>query len=410
MTVMKLAIDTQRMFAGLEELNAINRLADRSCCRLALTDADRRGRDLVRSWMQDAGLEVQVDRIGNLFGVRKGESAGPPVMTGSHIDTVATGGPYDGSYGVLAGLEVIRTLNDAGARTRHPLALAVFTNEEGVRFQPDMMGSLVFARGLTLEEALSAKAEDGAVLAQELERIGYAGDLPCGALEPRAFVELHIEQGPILHREGGALGAVRDLQGISWHELVIRGTSNHAGTTPMRLRRDAGYCAARVSVFVRDLAKRMGGAQVGTVGVTRLTPNLVNVIAREARLTVDLRNTDDALLEQAEQSLREFVDGVMREEGVDIEMRRLARTPSVTFDESILDTIERAARSLGHDIRRMTSGAGHDAQMLARVCPAAMIFVPSVDGISHNPREHTDPEHLELGANVLLHTLLELAQ
>jgi N-carbamoyl-L-amino-acid hydrolase len=330
-------------------------------------------------------------------------------MTGSHIDTVATGGAYDGCYGVLAGLEAIRTLNEAGHRTRRPLVLAIFTNEEGVRFQPDMMGSLVFAGDLPLEDALSARAEDGALLGEELKRIGYAGE-DCSELRPRAYVELHIEQGPILHEEGGTLGAVQDLQGISWHELIITGTSNHAGTTPMRLRRDAGYCAARISVFVRELARRMGGSQVGTVGVTRLVPNLVNVIAREARITVDLRNTDDGLLNEAEEELRRFVELMMREEGVTIEMRQLARTPPVRFDEGVLGAILKVAGTLGHDIRRMTSGAGHDAQMLARICPAAMIFVPSVGGISHNPREHTEPEHLALGANVLLHTLVELAQ
>lgn len=404
-----LAIDAARLHTRLEQLNAINRREDNSCCRLALTDADRCGRDMVRGWMEDAGLQIQVDRIGNIIGLRPGARYGRPVMTGSHIDTVATGGPYDGAYGVLAGIEVIRTLNDAGIGTRHPLAVAVFTNEEGARFQPDMMGSLVFAGGLSIEAALAAESEDGAVLGEELARIGYAGSAPCGS-PPRAFVELHIEQGPVLDKEGGALGAVQDLQGILWHELVIRGMSNHAGTTPMRLRHDAGYCAARISVFVRELAQRMGGSQVGTVGVTRLVPNLVNVIAREARITVDLRNTDAALLQQAGEALNQFVGELARAEGVAIEVRQLVSTPPVRFDEDLLATIESVAADLGHDIRRMTSGAGHDAQMIARMCPAAMIFVPSVGGISHNPREHTDPQHIELGANVLLHTMMRLAQ
>lgn len=405
-----LAIDAGRLHARLEQLNAINRSEDHACCRLALTDADCRGRDMVRGWMEEAGLRVQIDRIGNIIGVRPGARSGASVMTGSHIDTVATGGPYDGAYGVLAGLEVICTLNDHGITTLHPLAVAVFTNEEGARFQPDMMGSLVFAGGLSIEAALAAKSEDGAVLGEELARIGYAGSAPCGSPQLRAFVELHIEQGPVLHKEGGTLGAVQDLQGISWHELVIRGTSNHAGTTPMRLRHDAGYCAARISVFVRELAQRMGGSQVGTVGVTRLAPNLVNVIAREARITVDLRNTDAALLQQAWEALNQFVDELARAEGVAIEVRQLVSTPPVRFDEGLLATIESVAADLGHDIRRMTSGAGHDAQMIARVCPAAMIFVPSVGGISHNPREYTEPQHIELGANVLLHTMIRLAQ
>lgn len=405
----RLAINRVRLFERLEAINGINRLADGSCCRLALTDADRRGRDLVVSWMRELDLDVRIDQIGNIVGIRAGAHGEAPVMTGSHIDTVATGGRYDGTLGVLAGLEVVHTLNEAGVRIRRPVAVAAFTNEEGVRFQPDMMGSLVYAGGLPLEAALNSTATDGKRLGAELARIGYAGDVRCGAIRPHAYVELHIEQGPILDREGGILGAVEDLQGISWQELTIRGTSNHAGTTPMTMRRDAAYCAARVGVFVRDLARRMGGSQVATVGSIRLVPNLVNVIAREATVTVDLRNTDDALLVEAQQELTAFLDELAREQGVEIESRWLARSDSVRFDAGVLAAIEQAALDLNQPIRRMTSGAGHDAQMIARICPAAMIFVPSIDGISHNPRESTTPEHLEIGANVLLHTMLRLA-
>ncbi|HEX7116590.1 MAG TPA: M20 family metallo-hydrolase [Steroidobacter sp.] len=410
MSTAQLRINSSRLFEQLEHLNAINRLPDGSCCRLALTDADREGRDLVVSWMRDCGLEVRIDPIGNIFGVRAGREPGAPVMTGSHIDTVATAGPYDGTYGVLSGLEVIRTLNDAGVVTRRPLAVAVFTNEEGVRFQPDMMGSLVFAGGLALEDALASTAEDGTRLEDELKRIGYAGSAEQAALRPDAFVELHIEQGPVLHEEGGLIGAVDSLQGISWQEVTIRGVSNHAGTTPMRMRRDAGYCAGRIAVFVRELTRLMGGSQVGTVGSIRLVPGLVNVIAREARVTVDLRNTDDQVLDAAERELAQFLETLAQQEQVQIATRRLVRTPSVKFDERIVRTVEAVAQSLGcSGPRRMTSGAGHDAQMMARICPTAMIFVPSVDGISHNPREYTEPAHLELGANVLLHTLERLA-
>lgn len=405
----RLAIDRERLLRRLEEINAINRLADGSCCRLALTDADRLGRDLIVRWMKELDLEVQVDQIGNIIGLRGGVRAGAPIMTGSHIDTVATGGRFDGTLGVLAGLEVVRTLNDASTSTRRPIALAAFTNEEGVRFQPDMMGSLVYAGGLPLEAALNATATDGTTLGSELARIGYAGDLPCGTIRPHAYVELHIEQGPILDREGGVLGAVEDLQGISWQELTIRGTSNHAGTTPMSMRRDAAYCAARIALFVRELALRMAGSQVATVGSVRLAPNLVNVIAREAIVTVDLRNTDDALLGEAQQALAAFLEQLAKEEGVSIQARALARSESVRFHPRVLGAIEQAARELNQPIRRMTSGAGHDAQMIARICPAAMIFVPSIGGISHNPKENTAPEHLELGANVLLRTMVSLA-
>ena len=405
----QLTINFSRLSGQLQEINAINRQADGSCCRLTLTDPDRQARDLVLKWMREAGLNVHIDRIGNLIGVQPGGETNSPVMTGSHIDTVATGGPFDGTLGVLAGIEVIRTLNEAGIKTKHPLAVAVFTNEEGVRFQPDMMGSLVFAGGLALQTALGAVDSEGAVLGKELEHIGYAGEMPCERIRPRAFVELHIEQGPVLDRESGVLGAVENLQGISWQEVIVHGTSNHAGTTPMNLRHDAAYCAARTTVFVRELAQRMGGTQVATVGSLRLVPNLVNVIAREACFTVDLRNTDERLLQSAETQLAEFIDELAGAEDVKIQMQRLVRTEPVRFHEKVLETIETVASDLGYPIRRMTSGAGHDAQMIARLCPTAMIFVPSVGGISHNPREFTAPDHLVIGVDTLLHTLRRLA-
>lgn len=404
-----LAIDSQRMIERIEALAAIDRRDDGSCCRLALTDSDRLGRDMVVQWMRDAGLEIRIDQIGNITGLRPGRSPGPPVMTGSHIDTVATGGRYDGVYGVLAGLEVLQSLNDAGRTTERALALTVFTNEEGARFQPDMMGSLVFAGGLPLEDALAAKAPDGARLGDELARIGYAGSEPCGAPLPRAFVELHIEQGPVLDLENGVLGAVEDLQGISWQEVTIRGTSNHAGTTPMGLRRDAGHSAAQIAVFVRELARRTGSSQVGTVGSVRLTPNLINVIAGQAVISVDLRNTDESVLQDAEREFAAFLVELAAQEGVSIETRTLVRTNPVVFDEGVLKVIETVARDLGQPIRRMTSGAGHDAQMIARLCPTAMIFVPSVGGVSHNPREFTQADHLAIGAAALAQTLVRLA-
>jgi len=405
-----LCIDGQRLAQRLDQLAAIGRLEDGSCCRLALTDADRMGRDLVAGWMRELGLEVRVDRVGNLFGLRQGREELPPVMTGSHIDTVATGGRLDGNLGVLAGLEVIRTLDEAGVTTRHPLAVAVFMNEEGVRFQPDMMGSLVHAGGLSVEAAHAATGIDGANLGAELRRIGYAGDLEPGAIVPKAFVELHIEQGPILDEAGESLAAVSHLQGISWQEVTIRGVSNHAGTTPMRLRRDAGAAAGRLICFVRELATELGGNQVGTTGSVQFKPNLINVIAKEASVTVDLRNTDEARLQDAERRLERFLAELAASERLAIQTRRLCRFEPVVFDEGVVRVIEAAAARLGAPVRRMTSGAGQDAQMLARICPAAMIFVPSIDGISHNPAESTRPEHLELGANVLLHTLLDLAE
>lgn len=402
--------DGARLLARLAALAEIGRSETGACCRLALTDDDRRGRDLVVGWMRELGLQVAIDPIGNVFGLRRGRRADlAPVMTGSHIDTVRTGGAYDGNYGVLAGLEVVATLNDAGVSTERPLVVAFFTNEEGARFAPDMLGSLVYVGGLALDEALATRAIDGAVLGEELARIGYAGAAPLGGIRPAAFVELHVEQGPVLDLEGLTIGAVENLQGISWQQLDIVGQSNHAGTTPMRMRHDAGYAAAAVAHFVRALTREMGGDQVGTVGKVDLTPNLINVIAARATLTVDLRNTDEALLQQAETRLAAFVDELAATEGVSISTQRLARFEPVRFDAGIAARIAAHAESLGYTHRRMSSGAGHDAQMLARICPTAMIFVPSVGGISHNPAEHTEPADLVAGTRVLLATLLELA-
>jgi N-carbamoyl-L-amino-acid hydrolase len=404
-----LRIDIDRLMAWLERLAAVGATQDGGCCRLALTDDDKAGRDLVVSWMKDVGLDVRIDAIGNVVAVRKGLEDTTPVMTGSHIDTVRTGGHYDGNYGVLAGLEVVRTLNDAGVVTRRPLAVAFFTNEEGARFAPDMLGSLAYVGGMSLDDARQATSIDGKRLGDELDRIGYRGELAPGAIRPHAFVELHIEQGPILDAEGIVIGAVENLQGISWQEITIAGQSNHAGTTPMRLRHDAGYCAGAIADFVRELARTIGGDQVGTVGKIDLYPNLINVIAARAKVTVDLRNTDDEILLAAEARLSDFLTRLAAREGVKIESQRLARFAPVLFDHGVVRMVESVAGELGYSHRRMTSGAGHDAQMLARICPSGMIFVPSVKGVSHNPAERTAPADIAAGANVLLHVMLRLA-
>jgi N-carbamoyl-L-amino-acid hydrolase len=394
----------------LEQLAEIGRTETNACCRLALTDDDKLGRDLVVRWMKELGMAVTIDPIGNIFGTRAGSRPDlAPVMTGSHIDTVRTGGAYDGNYGVLAGLEVVATLNEAKQQTQRSLVVGVFTNEEGARFAPDMLGSLVYVGGMPLDEALDLKAIDGPRLGDELARIGYDGKADLGAHKPHAFIELHIEQWPILDIEGVKIGAVENLQGISWQELTIVGQSNHAGTTPMYLRHDAGYVASAIATFVRDLTRKMGGHQVGTIGKIDLIPNLINVIAARATITVDLRNTDEGLLQQAEYALATYLKELEQSEGVTITARRLARFEPVSFDTALADRIAHHAQALGLSQQRMTSGAGHDAQMLARICPTSMIFVPSVGGISHNPAEHTDQEDLIAGANVLLASLTELA-
>ncbi len=405
-----LTIDIDRLIRRLEELGNVGGLEGGGCCRLALSDEDRQGRDLVTGWMRELGLEVSLDGIGNVLGVRTGSEDGPPVMIGSHIDTVRTGGIYDGCLGVLAGLEVIETLNNAGIETKRPLAVAFFTNEEGARFAPDMMGSAVHQGFLDLDEALAVTGIDGATVSHELQKIGYCGDTETGSDRAYCFIELHVEQGPVLDKEGTAIGVVEGVQGISWTEFVIGGISNHAGTTPMNMRHDAAVVAARIAVEARAIADDMGGDQVATVGVIEVQPNLVNVVANRTLMTVDLRNTNELLLQQAETRLLAFADNAAADEGVTLEQRTLARFEPVTFAAGMVDLVERAAKEQGLTTRRMPSGAGHDAQMFAPNCPTAMIFVPSRDGISHNVKEFTEPEEIQAGANVLLHVVMEKAE
>ena len=407
---MMVRLDEGRLLEALDELAQVGAIEGGGCARLALTDEDKAGRDLVVGWMKALGLAVQVDAIGNVIGLRAGREALAPVMTGSHIDTVRTGGRYDGNYGVLAGLEVVRALDAAGITTRRPIAVAFFTNEEGARFQPDMMGSLVHAGGLGLDEAYAAVDKDGLSVGDELRRIGYRGAARPGAVRPHAFVELHIEQGPILDEEKIQIGVVESVQGISWTEYTVTGVSNHAGTTPMRLRRDAGYLAASVNLFARKLAWEMGGNQVATVGALVLRPNLINVVPNRAVFTVDLRNTDEAKLEQAEAAVAAHIAEVAQAERVEVEAKVLARFEPVTFDAGLVDRVEHHARALSLSTRRMPSGAGHDAQMMQRLCPTAMIFVPSVAGLSHNVKEHTEAADLAAGAQVLLNLMVELAE
>ncbi|MEY3033815.1 MAG: hypothetical protein RLZ86_437 [Actinomycetota bacterium] len=400
-------VDGRRLLARLEELALIGPIEGGGSCRLALTDEDRLGRDLVVTWMRDLGLSVTVDVVGNVTGTWE-IGSGSPVMTGSHIDTVRTGGRYDGNLGVLAGLEVVETLMQAGVRPGRPIAVTIFSNEEGARFQPDMLGSLVYVGGLSVEEALSTPSIDGPTFGDELRRIGYEGSIPCPGPVPHAFVELHIEQGPVLEREGIRFGAVTGVQGISWQEITIEGQSNHAGTTPMSMRRDPALVAARLTVFLRELADRMGGDQVCTVGRIEIVPNLINVVPRSATLTLDVRNTDEHLLASAENEIDEYLRTIADDEGVSISRRVLARFEPVEFDHGVVDVVERAIRRRGHEVRRLPSGAGHDAQMLARVCPTAMIFTPSHLGISHNPAEHTDDADLVEGTQLLLDVMMEL--
>ena len=406
-----LSINGNELLEQIKALGAAGVDAEGRRTRLAASDEDKAGRDLVAGWMQDAGLKVLVDRIGNLFGIwetteNQGEA---PLMLGSHIDTVIDAGQYDGCYGVLAGIQVIRTMKAAGLVPSRPIAVGAFTNEEGVRYAPDMMGSLVYAGGMDVEEALATVGTDGTVLGEELKRTGYEGTVEPGFLKPHAFVELHIEQGPILDVEGIPIGAVENLQGISWQKITIQGAANHAGTTPTAMRIDAGLAAARVITFLRKRCDHSGGRTVATVGCMEYEPNAVNVIPSKAVFTVDLRNPDENCLKKEEQALADYLKELENTDRVEIHTEQMVRFQPVLFDETIVRMVEQAAKARGLASRRSTSGAGQDAQMMARICPTAMIFVPSVKGISHNPREFTPEDALTAGANVLLDVVQRLS-
>lgn len=406
-----LRIRGDRLLGSLADLAEIGKTPEGGAERLAFSPEDGRGRDRVRSWMEEAGLEIRVDGIGNVLGRRPGTDAdAAAILLGSHIDTVGNGGRYDGNLGVLAALEVVRTLNDAGAETRRPLEIAFFSNEEGSRYHPDMMGSLVYAGGLSAEEARSLRRSDETGefrLGDELAAIGYLGDAPTPGPVPAAYLELHIEQGPILESEGVALGAVTGVQGILWEEITLRGAANHAGTTPMGFRRDAGVTAAEAILEARRLTGVIPG-QVATVGRASFRPGLTNVVPGEAVFSVDLRNPDPERLAWAEREFFESLEASARREQVEVERRELARFGPAVFAEEIVSLVEEAAAVLGHSCRRLPSGAGHDAQMMSRICPAGMIFTPSVGGISHSPHEYTEDESIVAGGNALLLAALRL--
>jgi N-carbamoyl-L-amino-acid hydrolase len=361
-------------------------------------------------WMREAGLRVTVDQMGNIFGERAGTAALPPVMMGSHVDSVPTGGKYDGQLGVLCALEAIRALNDAGARTRHPVVLVIFTNEEGARFQPAMIASGVMAGKIALEDAYNARDKDGIRLVDELERIGYLGPEPCVARTFRAYLELHIEQGPILEEEGLSVGIVEGIVAISWSRLTIHGVQDHAGPTPMRIRHDALVAAAAVVTGVRGIARDVGGDLVTTVGNLTVSPNIVNAIPGRVTLSVDLRDPDGATLDRALPLLDAVVAEACRREGVRYELEHYWRVPYTPFAREVVDAVERAARASGARYRRLRSGAGHDAQYMAAIGPAGMIFVPSRGGRSHCEEEFTPIEEIVDGANTLLLAAADLAQ
>ncbi|MEJ5125120.1 Zn-dependent hydrolase [Comamonas sp. MYb21] len=406
----QLRINGDRLWASLMELAQIGATAKGGVCRLALTDLDRQGRDLVTRWAKEAGMTVTIDKIGNGFMRRPGRNNSlPPIMTGSHIDTQPTGGKFDGNYGVLAGIEVVRTLNDHGIETEAPIEVAFWTNEEGSRFVPVMMGSGVFAKAFSLEHAYAAKDTDGKTVQDELARIGYIGPQEPGDHPIGYYFETHIEQGPVLEDHDKTIGVVTGVLGIRWYDCTVTGMEAHAGPTPMALRKDALQVATQVMQEVVACAHRHPPHGRGTVGMVHVHPNSRNVIPGEVKFSIDLRNATDADCESMDQDIRAVAARISDETGLPIKIDLVSSYTAQPFNADCIDAVRRGAQMLGYSHMDAVSGAGHDAVYMARLAPAGMIFIPCKDGISHNEIEDAKPEHITAGCNVLLHAMLERA-
>ena len=403
-----LRVNGQRLWDSLMELARIGATPKGGVCRLALTELDGQGRDLFVRWAKAAGCSVRVDAIGNIFARRVGrDNALPPIVTGSHIDTQPTGGKFDGNYGVLAGLEVLRSLNDAGIETEAPLEVVVWTNEEGSRFVPVMMGSGVFAGAFTLEHALVQRDAQGVSVGEALAQIGYAGDTNEGTVG--AYFEAHIEQGPVLEANDCVIGVVQGALGQRWYDVVLQGMEAHAGPTPMALRRDALLGASALVEAVNRIALEHAPHARGTVGSLEVFPNSRNVIPGRVSLSVDLRAADDARLTALDEALRAFCAQLARERQLEVQVEQVVYFPPQPFTPALVEGVRNDAVALGLSAMDVVSGAGHDAVYLARVAPTAMVFVPCAGGISHNEIEDARPDHLEAGCNVLLRAMLRSA-
>lgn len=405
-----LSVDGSRLWDSLMDMAKIGATEKGGSRRLALSDLDREGRDLFVRWCEEAGCTIRIDRMGNIFARRPGrDESKPPVAMGSHLDTQPSGGRFDGVFGVLAGLEVIRTLNDHGYETGAPVELSVWTNEEGARFAPSMIGSGVFAGVYPLEKGLACADEDGRTIGEELQRIEYAGEDECGGRPIAAFFETHIEQGPILEAEEKTIGVVTGAQGLRWYDVTVTGMESHSGTTPMDRRRDAMVGVAEMVGAVDRIGRETPGA-VTTVGMARLHPNSRNVIPGEVFFTIDARHPDAAVLESLDAAIREACADIAGRAGLGLEIGVVADTAPVVFDKDCVDAVRRAAGEAGYAHRDIVSGAGHDACFVSRVAPTAMIFVPCKDGVSHNEIESATPEDLTAGCNVLLRVVMDAAE
>lgn len=404
-----LKINGQRLWASLMAMAEIGATARGGSCRLALSDEDRAGRELFAHWCTEAGMSLSVDPIGNLFARRPGSDPdAAPVMMGSHLDTQPEGGRFDGVYGVLAGLEVVRTLNDLGIQTRKPLEVAVWTNEEGARFTPAMFGSAVFTGVMALDAALAVRDADGISVAQALQRTGYAGSRPLGAAVD-AYFEAHIEQGPILEDNAKSIGVVSGGQAIRWLDVQVEGLAAHAGTTPMPLRKDALYGAAQMILAVEQLAADFAPQGLTTVGELSIAKSSRNTIPGLLNFTVDLRHHQDRQIAAMEQQVEERLQAIAGQRGLKVSISRHWVSPATPFDAECVAAVQQAVDGLGYPQQSIVSGAGHDAILLARYCPTAMVFIPCVGGLSHNEAEDVLPEDVRQGADVLLNAVLARA-
>ena len=378
--------------------------------RLTLTDADKQARDLFAAWVSDAGLELQIDEMGNMFARRAGrEDEAPPSMAGSHLDSVPNGGRFDGSLGVLAALEVVRTLNDKNVSTRRPIEIVNWTNEEGPRFPPSMLGSGVFAGAIALDTAYEMKDANGARFLDELERIGYRGDAPCAPRPIGSYLELHIEQGPALVSEGVQVGVVEGIFGLTWLRVTMRGERDHAGPTPMHMRRDALVGAARTIAAIREIPGKLHPEFVATVGEFSLSPNAINVIPDDVTFSVDFRHNDPELLTEARRLIEEAARREAERENLEVEIQDVGGSTPTAFDESVAQVIRNVSEEAGYSHRPMWSAAGHDARYAADLGPTAMIFVPCVAGKSHSEEEDMDWEDACRGCDVLARALWKMA-
>lgn len=407
----EISIDSQRLWKSLMDLAKIGATAKGGVRRLALSELDGQARDLFIRWCKEAGCSVAIDGIGNIFVRRPGRDNNlPPIITGSHIDTQPSGGKFDGNYGVMAGLEVIRTLNDHKVRTEAPVEVAVWTNEEGSRFTPVMMGSGVFVGAFPLESTLQRADLEGVTVGQALEQIGYAGAGKIGGRPVGAYFEAHIEQGPILEDTRNVIGVVVGALGLRWYDVIVTGQDAHAGPTPMRLRKDALVAASKMVAEINALAYHYQPDGRGTVGFMQVKPNSRNVIPGEVRFSVDLRHAEDAALDRMESDMRAMCERLAQSGNVTAGVERIANYPACNFDTGCVSAVRNAAQTLGLSHMDIVSGAGHDAIYMARVAPTSMIFVPCEGGISHNEVENAKEVDLAAGCNVLLKVMLEKAR